>query len=312
MKNENSPLRQALLLGGIQHFSLHEGPGLRTAIYFKGCPLRCAWCCNPELQDSGTALMYQHQKCLGTGQCGACLNMCPADALYDAGNDRVGIDRDVCNACGICFRACPTLAMAGVGRACTVDEVLAMVLRDAEYIQGVTLSGGEPLMRPAGAAQLLNALGGLGLHRAVSTCGFFDLDNPDVRSALGLSDLVLFDIKHISPQMHKSGTEVENARILHNLERLGREFPALPLITRTAVVPGFNDSAEAMTDIARTASRLPTLLHHEIFFYHPHGEEKYNQLGRPCLYSWREAVNPQLLQGFARILEDHKVLCKIL
>ena len=292
---------------GIQHFSLHNGPGLRTAIFFKGCPLRCAWCCNPEAYSMQIGLSYDAERCIGLESCGLCLKTCPQQAIYSINNKSIGIARDLCTNCGACAGVCPSEALFMNGKSMSIEEILRHIGLDEAYIRnggGITLSGGEPFMRPQGAAAILKAAQLRGLHTLVETCGFFDMDDPAVRQALQATDMLFYDIKHTDPIRHKQGTELENARILQNLSRIGKDYPSLKLVTRTPVVPGFNDTMAEMTNIARIVGSLSTVEWHELSACIPYCENKYAQLGIPCLYTFAGRPSPQKMRDFAEIFEQ--------
>lgn len=271
----------------IQRFSLHDGPGIRTVVFLKGCPLRCRWCCNPESLLSVPELAYRKSLCIGVELCGRCVESCPNGAIHTpgAGKGAIGINRERCTACGACVSSCPARALTIMGQTCSSAELLAQVEQDDAYYRhsggGVTLSGGEPLAWPALAAEFLLEARARGLHTALETCGWCDLDDPDTRTALENLDLLFFDLKHMDSALHKQFTAVDNIRILDNLRRVGREFNELPIIVRTPVVPGFNDTEAAIRDIARHAARIPTVQGHELLPYHSFGEPKYAQLGLP-------------------------------
>lgn len=290
---------------GIQHFSLHNGPGVRSTVFFKGCPLRCAWCCNPESHSARPDLAYDAERCIGLDACGLCLAHCPLQAVYSVNGRGIGIARDICTNCGVCARGCPSGALFMDGQVMTVGKILQRLLLDEPYIRtggGITLSGGEPFMRPHGAAAILRAARRRGLHTVVETCGFFDLDDPAAQQALHCTNMLYFDIKHTDPIRHKQGTEVENARILQNLFRIRKDYPSLKLITRTTVVPGFNDSPAEMTNIARIVSGVSPV-EHELSVCHTYCESKYAQLGIPCLYTSAGRPSPQRMNEFANIFQ---------
>ena len=289
---------------GIQHFSLFNGPGLRTTVFFKGCPLRCAWCCNPESRSTAIGVSFDTERCIGPETCGLCIASCPKKAIYAVGSHSIGIARDVCRHCGLCTTVCPSEALFLNGKSCSVESILSEIQVDSAYIRssgGVTLSGGEPFMRPRAAAELLEGAQQLGLHTVVETCGFFDLDDPYVRRGLQSTDILYYDLKHSDPVRHKQGTELENARILQNLTRIGQEFPNLPIVSRTTVVPGFNDSLGEMANLARIVSSIPTLLHHELSPCNTYCETKYEQLGIPCLYTFAGRPSVYKMREFANV-----------
>lgn len=283
MNSLGSNHMEHIMVAGIQRFSLHAGPGIRTVVFFKGCPMRCSWCCNPEMYILKQETCLMSKACIGVRRCGDCLDICPRGALYRNGDNAVGLDRELCEHCGKCAEVCPSQALSLCGTPLSVKDILRSVEMDIDFCitGGVTLSGGEPLMQMKGAAALLEELRQRQIHTAIETCGFFDMDSPSTRRALQAVQLVYYDVKHIDPVEHARGTGIENTRILHNLKRLCAEYPSLPIITRTPVIPGYNDTPVVMREIARTVSTLPTVEKHELIHYCPYGENKYAQIGVP-------------------------------
>ena len=293
------PASSCVTLCGIQHFSLFNGKGIRTTIFFKGCPLRCVWCCNPESQESSCSVAFDRSSCIGIRQCGYCIPQCPYGAIYAVSPDQIGFARDLCCNCGKCVTACPSMAFFQIGEKLDPDEIMRRVLMDAEYIRadgGVTLSGGEPFMRPQAAATILRRCHEARLHTAVETCGFFDLDDRYVRMALKDTDILYYDIKQMDPAKHKQGTELDNARILHNLERIGKEFPTLKLVTRTEIIPNFNDTLADFFAIAQFVKTIASVSHHELLPCNTYCGEKYTQMGLPIPSALSGKVSLSFLQ----------------
>lgn len=232
--------REMVLVSHIQRGAVQDGPGWRTTVYLKGCPLRCPWCYNAESLHFQQELRYVPQ-------------------------------------------FCPSGALSLVGRAMTAADIVQEAEKDRDFYStsggGLTLSGGEPLVRPTLAAAVMTLARQKGLHTAIETCGWFDLDAPENRTALRHCDLLIFDLKHLDSRQHRAFTHMDNSRILENLDRIVREFPALPLWVRTPVVRGFNDNEADIRDMARHVAQLPTVTRHELLPCLPVGEEKYAQLG---------------------------------
>ncbi len=274
-QGESAPTKVSGIVFDIQRFSVHDGPGIRTVVFLKGCPLRCRWCSNPESQCATSELLYTAARCL---RCGQCTARCPESALSltDSG---IMVDRSQCTLCGQCVAGCPGKALRIAGRLATVDEVLAEVERDRVFYRhsggGMTLSGGEPLSQADFALALLMAARAAGLSTAVETAG--QADPCTVRRVLGATDLILYDVKHMDPHKHRLWTGVTNKDILQNAE-LASQL-GVQMIVRTPVIPGFNDDPSDIVAIGRFALGLGLNQMH-LLPYHSYGAGKYASLGR--------------------------------
>ncbi len=276
--------KDTVLVSLIQRGSVQDGPGLRTTIYLKGCPLRCPWCYNAESLHVRQELRFVPEFCLGIALCGRCLEACPSKALVVARERKTPLlQRGICDVCPSCSQVCPSQALTLVGKAMTAQEIVTEAERDKAFYAssggGITLSGGEPLVRPALAASIVCLAKKRDLHTAIDTCGWFDMDDPDVRAALTSCDLLLFDLKHMDSLRHKACTHMDNARIVENLDRVAREFPHLPIWIRTPIVRGFNDNEQDVLAIARHVAQYPSVVRHELLPCLDIGEDKYAQLG---------------------------------
>lgn len=287
------PGEQALVTH-IQRFSLHDGPGIRTTVFLKGCPLRCPWCCNPECIPAGVELVHQKSLCPGAGHCGLCIRACPA-GCFQATEDAAkppAFDRRNCDLCMACEHVCPSGALVRAGQPLTGFDVMEYCRQDMEAYSlsggGITLSGGEPLARPALTLDILRRARQLPVHCALESCGWFDMDNPQTYESLGLLDLLIFDLKHSDGDTHRRFTGVDTQRIHGNLRRLARDFPRLPVHVRAAVIPGFNADEGVLRDLARLAAGITTVRDMELVPFHSFGASKYGYLGRP--QSWRDVT----------------------
>lgn len=262
----------------IQHYCVHDGPGIRTNVFLKGCPLRCQWCSNPESNSVQPQLMFTADKCVG---CMACVTACPVRAPIPT-DGKVRQNRSRCNGCGSCTAVCPVQAREITGKTMTVDEVMAEVRMDALFYGndgGVTITGGECLMQPEFTTEILRRCRAEGIGTAIETCGFVPFEV--LQRVAPYLDIALYDIKHMDSEAHRRYTGVPNAQILENLHRLSAEL-GVPVIARTPLIPGVNDSEEnirAMGEFLRT--QVPTLQEVDLLPYHRLGEAKWEQLEAP-------------------------------
>ena len=270
----------------IMHFSTRDGPGIRTTVFLKGCPLSCEWCHNPESQQLGPELMLRPNLCIA---CEACLPACPEGAISRQGDEYI-TDRSICNLCGICVEACNADARAIVGGEMSVAEVMAEIEKDVIFFDesggGVTFSGGEALLQREFLLELLQACKQKGIATAVDTSGFATWQVID--SVRPFVDLFLYDLKVMDEEQHRKFTGVSNRLILANLRRLSELGHAI--ILRMPLIPGVNDSPEAIRAVGQFASSLPNLQHLEILPYHQAGVEKYRRLDKE--YGLSDLVPP--------------------
>jgi pyruvate formate lyase activating enzyme len=266
----------------IQRYSLHDGSGIRTLVFLKGCPLHCVWCSNPESQQHVPQLGFIASRCVGAGgQCGgACLAVCPVDALHLGAEDKPIVDRQVCDACGRCTVACPEGALEVVGRDMTVDEVIAEVEKDRPFYRrsggGITIGGGEPLLQHHFTAALLEAAHDVYLHTALETSGFAAWDH--FEPVLEHVDLLQIDFKHIDPSKHRELTGQSNELIIDNLRNVLSIKSPQDVVVRFPVIPGCNDAVETIREMAAFVNDLG-FTQIELIPYHKMGVSKYAQYG---------------------------------
>lgn len=279
---DRADTQQTGIVFNIQKYSVHDGPGIRTVVFAKGCPLACAWCSNPESQEYAPQLAYNANKCI---HCGQCVAVCTDGAISKKGEGGVVIERGVCQE-GIsrCTSACFSQALIAYGKEYTVDEVLAIVEQDMAFYRrsggGMTLSGGEPLAQKEFALSLLREARRRWIKTSIETSGF--VEQGHLLAVAPYLNHVMFDIKHIDGNAHKKGTGVDNRLILDNLAALAGAFPSLTILVRTPVVPGFNDSPEVIGEIARFVqnNNRSGNLQYELLPYHRLGTQKYEFLQR--------------------------------
>ncbi|HEY3354446.1 MAG TPA: glycyl-radical enzyme activating protein [Polyangia bacterium] len=292
------------VLFDVQHYAVHDGPGIRTLVFLKGCPLRCVWCCNPESHSAAPQLRHRATLCRG---CRRCAGACPAGAITRAG-ERVRLDRARCPAdCGApCVDACVESALGVVGERAAAASVIARVAADLPFYRnsggGLTVSGGEPFAQPAYLRELLRDARGRGIHTAVETCGQAAPD--DVLAAEPLVDLFLFDLKLVDARRHRELTGAGNERILANLRLLAARAPAR-VVVRVPLVPGLTDGA---ADLAAAADLVAALGLREVHLqpYHPLGRDKYAALGMTCAFATAAASDPA---AAARIFAARGLTC---
>ena len=263
----------------LQRFSTHDGPGIRTTVFLKGCPLRCLWCHNPEGLDPDLQLSFLSSQCVG---CGECRDVCPNHAhRIELCADRIvhTLERPQCRRCGWCAAACVSGALEQVGRDVSVAEVLREVLADRAFYGlsggGLTLSGGEPLLQADFTAAVLQAAKDQGIHCCLETSGYARWQQWE--GLVSLVDLFLYDYKETDPQRHVEYTGVSNALILENLRALYARGARIAL--RCPIIPGCNDRADHFAGIVALAREMPALEEIELLPYHPLGSEKSERLG---------------------------------
>ena len=280
------------LIFNVQRCSVHDGPGIRSTVFLKGCPLRCAWCHNPESQKFRPELWMIEGRCTA---CGACLEACPVGAAADPAR---------CAACGRCAQLCPSGAREVVGRQVTSANLVEELLKDRVFYEesggGVTFSGGEPLAQPHFLQECLKACKGEGLDLALDTCGLAPQE--DLLAAASLCGLVLYDVKVLDEAAHRRWTGVTNGRILRNLQALAAAHENVWL--RIPVIPGVNDDEENARGVAELARTLPSVRRICLLPFHATGEGKRQRLGEEAAAPhWQPPAQPRV-EALARVFRE--------
>jgi pyruvate formate lyase activating enzyme len=290
--------RQGLIFN-IQRFSLHDGPGIRTTLFLKGCPLSCKWCSNPESQLGCPEVMTFDTKCI---KCNKCVEICPVGAIEFVDNLR-SVDREKCNLCMECARVCPSGAVEQVGRYMTVDEVTGEIEKDKVFYGnsngGVSFSGGEPLAQWEFVSQVLKKCKQKGIHTVLDTAGYAQWDM--LEEILEYTDLVLYDIKHMDPKEHEEGTGVSNELILSNVRKVTSKVRTW---LRVPVVPQYNDSESNVKKLAEFSTQL-RVEKISLLPYHAWGEQKYQRLGKDYFCRGIPVPANEHLQNLRRIIESY-------
>lgn len=292
----------------IERYAVHDGEGIRTIVFLKGCPLSCLWCANPEGQDPTSQLLFLPDRCIA---CGRCVDVCPTGAASRSAEGEIEQRPMLCRGCGLCAAECCSNARSLAGREVDVAEVMAEVARDVPFYRrsggGLTVSGGEPVAQPKFTAALLAECHRLGISTAVETCGHAPWET---LAAIALHlDEVLYDLKHMDPVEHRRLTGVSNELILENLRRLAGT--AVEVIVRVPVVTGCNDSESNLAAVADFVAALDGKRRVELLPYHGYGTPKYQRIGRSYSLAGVEPPGAARLQELAGIVRARGVPCEI-
>jgi len=296
------------LVSSVRRLAIHDGPGIRTVVFLKGCQLCCLWCAAPETQSSGRDVVFYPERCLA---CDRCRAACPEEAIRVDAAGRRSLDRARCTLCGQCAEVCYAEALTMPAAWRTVGEVLAEVLCDRVFYDrsggGVTVSGGEPLQQAEFTAALLRACKREGLHTAMETSGFQDWDVFE-RTLTDL-DLLLYDLKAMDPEKHLRFTGASNERILENLRRAVSRGVAT--IIRVPVIPGFNDDEKNFQTMGRFLAGIGPIQRVDLLPYHRFGEATYGRLGREYALATIPLMTDERLEELAGILHGHGLRVQI-
>lgn len=289
----------------MQRFSLHDGPGIRTIVFLKGCPLHCRWCSNPESQNNSPIVMYKKSDCF---KCGRCISVCKVGAI--SFDNETHINREKCTGCGECTNVCPSGALVLKGKTMTIQQAIKELKKDATIFRrsngGVTLSGGEPLVQHEFASQLLLACKSQGWSTAIETTGFGSSES--IEKVIPYVDTVLLDIKHIDPYTHKKFTGISNEVILKNAKRISQ---ITKTVVRVPIIPGFNYSYKDIEDIAKFVKTLNNVDTIHLLPYHTFGENKYDLLGIEYTLDGLKRLSKEDLNEHKKIVESYGIKCII-
>lgn len=266
----------------IQKFSVHDGPGIRTIVFLKGCGMRCSWCSNPESQALVPEKAYNENRCIGLDKCVRCVEACTRSAITRTESGKISINRHRCEGCeNFCVEACPAQGIIIYGQTRSVEDIVTIVEQDAIFYArsegGMTLSGGEPLLQKDFLLALLREAKRRRINTAMETCGFAPWEN--LQEACEHLDSILFDIKSLDPVKHKECTGAPLDAVLDNFTKMMAHYPNLPVHVRTPIVPGVNDTVADILPIAELTAKYPNA-DLELLPYHRLGTQKYLFLGR--------------------------------
>jgi pyruvate formate lyase activating enzyme len=290
------------LVLNLQRISTEDGPGIRTTVFFKGCPLHCAWCHNPESISARVQVHWLENRCIG---CHTCLSVCQSGALYSDGSG-LKIDRERCTGCAKCAEACPANAMERLGQSFELGGLVSELLKDRAYFEssggGVTASGGEPALQAGFCAALFERLQALGVHTALDTCGLCSQSALD--QILPHTDLVLFDLKEMDPERHRQFTGSSNNLILENLRRVSASTAQMgsELWVRTPLIPGATAREENLHAAGAFLARLPgPVARWELCAFNNLCRDKYRRLNMHWAYSDARLLTQAELDYFTQV-----------
>lgn len=295
----------------IQRFTVHDGPGIRTEFFLKGCTLRCRWCGNPESYIKKPQIGIFSNKCIGTEGCSDCITACPEgneEMFVISENKIIGIDRDKCTNCTKCYDACPSDAMKLWGKEMDVSEAMEIISKDKSFYKenngGVTISGGEALMHPEFVRDVFTECQTEGIHTCVETA--LHVSSRVLDQVLPVTDMLITDIKHHDSEIHKQHVGVGNEKLLENMKKVADA--GVPMIVRIPIIPGFNDDVEVVTKIGKFVKEElgDKVVQMQLLRFRPLGQEKYEALQMPYLMEITKERSDfeQEIRGYAKLLTE--------
>ncbi len=305
--------KQKGLIFNVQKYSVHDGPGIRTIVFLKGCSLACAWCSNPESQKLAPELAYNVGRCQTVANCQHCVKACPHNSLQKNNEDIIELDRSHCDKCEkTCAQVCPAQGLLVYGQEKSVDDVLKQVEQDMLFYArsggGMTLSGGEPLFQKDFSLALLREARKRRIKTCIETCGMVPWEN--MSQAAQYLNYIIFDIKHMNSEKHKEWTKAGNERILENFEKLALQCPDKEILCRTPIIPGFNNTVEEVEAICKFIQKFPNVKY-EMLPYHRLGTQKYIFLDKKVPMGEVQldiSIMPQIIKVAREILGEDRVV----
>lgn len=293
------------IIFNLQRYTVHDGPGIRTTVFFKGCPLSCRWCSNPEGAMPAPQIILRRDKCIG---CGRCVQTCNQNAISqqtDSKRGRVQINWAKCNQCLECVSVCPSQALSIVGTKISLEDIVKEVSSDSMFYRnsggGVTASGGEPLYQWKFVKEMFKRLQTKGIHTALDTCGYAPWEV--LKEVLPYTDLVLYDLKHMDSKTHKALTGKDNSLILTNAEKTAR---IVETWFRIPLIPGYNDTEKNIKELAAFAvsSQVKKV---SLLIFHEFGKHKYEQIGKKYLLKIKKPDDDKWIKNIKDIIETYGI-----
>ena len=294
-----------VIIFNLQRYTINDGPGIRTTVFFKGCPLSCRWCSNPEGAVPDLQIILRRDKCIESGRCVQTCNQNAISLQTDGERDRAQINWAKCNQCLECASVCPSQAFSIVGTETSLDDIVKEVSSDSIFYRnsggGVTASGGEPLYQWKFVKEMFKRLQAKGIHTALDTCGYAPWEV--LKEVLPYTDLVLYDLKHMDSKIHKALTGKDNSLILANAEKTAR---IVETWFRIPLIPGYNDTEKNIKELAAFAvsSQVKKI---SLLIFHEFGKHKYEQIGKKYLLKIKKPDDDKWIKNIKDIIETYGI-----